>query len=82
MEAPNDAKIDSCVYQFNVIAVASADVVSAADTFNSIFRNFRGTMGTTKVHTVEMNNQTQLEERDGDKLRRVINMDYTIIFDV
>lgn len=82
LEEPNDFKVDSSLYQFDVIATSSGDAVAAADSFDSIFRNFRGTMGSTRVQWVGLQNIQHLEDRDGDKLRRRIILDYSITFDV
>lgn len=81
-EAPNDEKMDSVLYQFNVIAEGSAAAISASDTLNTYLRNFRGTMGATKIQSVEMQNITHNEDRSGDKLRRRVTLDLTFTFDV
>lgn len=79
---PDGPKIDTVLYQFDVIATSSSGVIAAAETFDTIFRNFRGTMGATKVQSVVLNSSTHLEERNGDKLRRRVTMDYSITFNV
>lgn len=78
MEGPNDAKLDQIQYQFDIVADSSAAAVGAADTFLGIFRNFTGTMTTTRIQMVALTNVTQLEERRGDKLRRRVSMDFLI----
>lgn len=82
MEAPNDAKIDQASYQFAITADKSAAAITAADAFHSIFRNFRGIMGSTRVQEISAGNVAHLEERLGDKLRRRVILDYSIKFDV
>ncbi len=82
MESPNDDKIDQVNYQFAITAKTSNVAVVAADAFGSIFRNFRGTMGATRIQTITVGNVTHLEERLGDKLRRRVILDYSIFFDV
>jgi len=82
MDAPNDEKMDSVLFQFDVVGKASQDAVGAADAFDAVFRNFRGTMGATKVQDVVLNNITQLEDREGEKLRRRVTLDYSITFNV
>jgi len=82
MEAPNDEKLDSATYQFDVIANASQPALTAADSFLSICRNFRGTMTTTKVQEVDFLNVTHFEERRGDKLRRRVSLDFSITYEV
>ena len=81
MESPNDDKVDQASYQFDVIADASGPCIDAADAFLRIFRNFRGTMQTTRVQWVQMQNVNHFEERRGDKLRRRVSMDFSITFD-
>ncbi len=81
-EAPNDDKMDSALYQFDVIAEKSHDAILAADSVNTLLRNFRGTMGATNVQSVEMTNISHNEERSGDKLRRRVILDYSFTFDV
>ncbi len=78
MEGPNDEKLDQIQYQFDIVADSSAAAVGAADTFLGIFRNFTGTMTTTRIQMVALTNVTQLEERRGDKLRRRVSMDFLI----
>lgn len=82
MEAPNDAKLDQANYQFTITANQSALATAAADAFHAIFRNFRGTMGATRVQAISVGNVNHLEERRGDKLRRAVVLDYSINFDV
>lgn len=82
MEAPNDAKIDVASYQFAMTGNQSAQIITVADAFRSIFRNFRGTMGATVVQSVTPGNTTQLEERQGDKVRRRVVSDFLITFNV
>lgn len=82
MEAPNDDKIDQVSYQFDVVADSSAPCIDAANSFLRIFRNFRGTMTTTRIQMVALANISHLEERRGDKLRRRVAMDFSITFDV
>jgi hypothetical protein len=81
MEQPNDAKIDQVLYQFTITADSSADVITAADTLNDVFRNFRGTMGASNIQTINIGNISHLEEQKGDKLRRAVVMDYSINLD-
>lgn len=81
MEAPNDAKLDQFQYQFDIVADNSAQSIDAADRFLRIFRNFRGTMATTRVQWVDMVNVSHIEERRGDKLRRRVSMDFSITID-
>lgn len=81
MEAPNDDKLEAMTYQFEVIADSSGEAVSKAKTFDSIFRNFRGTMGGVKVQHVMLSNSTQIDDRDGDMLRRRVILDYSITFE-
>ena len=82
MEAPNDAKLDQTNYQFAITADKSAAAVQASDAFHQIFRNFRGTMGATRIQSIGVGNVTQLEERRGDKLRRRVVLDYALFFNV
>ena len=82
MEQPNDAKMDQASYQFDVMADTSQAAVSAAESFLSIFRNFRGTMSATRIQHVDLSSIAHLEERRGDKLRRRVSMDFSIIFEV
>jgi hypothetical protein len=82
MNSPNDAKLDTVTYQFDVYSDASASGITAAESFLGIFRNFRGTMTTTEIQMVELSNVSQLEERRGDKLRRRVSMDFSITFEV
>lgn len=82
MEAPNDDKIDQVTYQFDIVADTSAVAINAAKPFLRAFRNFRGTMTTTRVQLVAPVNVSHLEERRGDKLRRRVSMDFTITYDV
>ena len=79
-EAPNDEKMDTSWYSFGIIAESSETVVGAAEAFDALFRNFRGTMGSVEVQSVVLNNISHLEERYGDKLRRRISMDYSITY--
>lgn len=81
MEHPDGVKLRQSIYQFDIVAKGSADVINAADSFAAIFRYFRGTIGSTTVRHTELTNSTHLEERDGDKLRRRISMDFAITFD-
>lgn len=80
MEAPDDAKLDQYVYQFDVYARKSTDVIEASDAFDSIFRNFRGTMSAVRIQTVERVNITQIGEIVGDKQIRRVSLDYQIFF--
>jgi hypothetical protein len=79
-EAPDDVKLDEVQYQFDIVSPDSQSTLAAADTFLSIFRNFRGTMSTTRVQHIRLGNESHLEERRGDKLRRRVSMDFAIIF--
>lgn len=81
MEAPNDPKLDEVGYQFDMIGEESQSLIEAAETFHSIFRNLRGTIGATKIQNVDPGNMIQLEERRGDKLRRRVVTDYAITFE-
>lgn len=80
MEAPNDEKLDEVQYQFDIISDASQPTLVAADSFLSIFRNFRGTMSASVVQHIRLGNESHLEERHGDKLRRRVSLDFAIIF--
>lgn len=82
MSGPNDPTIDRINYQFAITDDDSAGVISAADSFHAIFRNFRGTMGASNVQQIDVGNVTHLEERQGDKLRRRVILDYSIFIDV
>lgn len=78
MDGPNDPTIDQMNYQFSITDNDSAGVIAAADSFHAIFRNFRGTMGASTVQLITVGNVTHLEERQGDKLRRRVVLDYSI----
>ena len=82
MEAPNDEKIDQVNYSFAITDPQSAPSITASDAFNTIFRNFRGMMGTTNIQNIDVGNVSHLEERIGDKLRRRVVSDFSIFFDV
>lgn len=82
MNAPGDAKLDQATYQFDVVADGSAAAIAAADAFLTIFRNFRGTMATTRIQMIDVSGVTHLEDRRGDKLRRRVSMDFSITFDM
>jgi len=82
MEQPNDEKLDQHLYQFDVIGSTSAEAITASNTFLGIFRNYRGTMLTTRIQRVSLQNVSQLEDRRGDKLRRRVSLDFSITIDV
>jgi len=79
MDAPDDDKLDEVQYQFDIVADGSQDALAAADTFLGIFRNFRGTMSATRVQHVRLTNVSHLGEHRGDKLRRRVSLDFSII---
>ncbi len=81
-ETVMDGKMDSAVYQFDVYGTGSQQVNEAADTFDRIFRVFRGTMGATKVQGIDLSNISSLGTKVGDKARRRVTMDYQLSFDV
>ncbi len=82
MDAPAADKVDSVLYQFEIVAATSAVAIAAAAAFDSVFRDFRGTMSATNIQDVELTNETHLDDRDGDKLRRRVVLTYTLTFDV
>jgi hypothetical protein len=81
MEQPGDEKIDQSNYQFDVYGRKSADTIEAADTFDSVFRNFTGTMGATRIQRIELTSNTHLGEIVGDKTVRRVSLDYAIFHD-
>lgn len=82
MESPDGETIDQANYQFSITAKDSNTAITASDAFIAIFRKFKGTMGATIVQAVTIGNNSHLEERVGDKLRRQVVTDFLIIFNV
>lgn len=74
------ASMDQARYQFDIIGDTSAQVVAAAETFDSVFRALRGTIGSTTVQHVSLGSQQQLGEMVGDKQRRRVSLDYEITY--
>ncbi len=78
MEAPGDDKIDQSNYQFDIYGRKSKATVEAAKTFDDVFRNFRGTMGATRIQRIELTSNAHLGEIVGDKTVRRVSLDYAI----
>ncbi len=81
MEEPGNEKIDLANYQFDIYGRKSKEVVDAADSFDSVFRNFTGTMGSTRVQRIALGNISHLGEFVGDKQVRRVSLDYSIWHD-
>lgn len=75
-------RLDLTNYQFDIYGRKSKQVVEAADTFDSLFRNFVGTMGATRIQLIALGNISQLGEIVGDKMVRRVSLDYAIYHDV
>ncbi len=75
-------RLDSSNYQFDIYGRKSKQVTEAADTFDSVFRNFVGTMGATRIQQIVLGNISHLGEIVGDKMVRRVSLDYAIFHDV
>lgn len=82
MEAPGDSKMEQANYQFDVWGKTSDDVVGAAETFDSVLRNFRGTMGAVDVQHITLGNESHLGEIIGDKQVRRVSFDFVIYYNL
>jgi hypothetical protein len=75
-------RVDVSNYQFDIYGRKSKQVTEAADTFDSVFRNFVGTMGATRIQQIALGNISHLGEIVGDKMVRRVSLDYAITHDV
>ena len=85
MEASEEAdgdKLDLSNYQFDIRGRKSKEVTEAAKTFDSVFRRFAGTMGSTRIQLITLGNKSHLGEIVGDKMERRVSLDYGIFHDV
>lgn len=75
------AVLDEVRYQFDIIAKQSADAISAAIVVSNELRSLKGVIGTTNVQWTRLDNENHFEEKEGDKLRRRVVLDYSFIIE-